>query len=157
FGIVPALVSSRPSKLNERGETGSREARPIRALLIASEVALSIVLVVGAALLVRSFLRLQDVDPGFRPEHVVTFTLTLPSARYPSSADRLRTFQEIDRRLRAQRGVDTVGATSTLALRGYTWTGDATVEGRAIDDYERELRHVSVTPGYFEAMGTRLL
>src|SRR6185436_8272750 len=96
-------------------------------------------------------------DPGFDQEHVITFTLSLPPARYPTNADRLRAFEEIDRRLREQPGVQAAGAVSTLALRGFTWTGDATVEGRAASDYERELRHKSVLPGYFKAMGIPLL
>ena len=87
----------------------------------------------------------------------MTFKVTLPSARYPKDDDRMRMFAAIEERLRDLPGVEAVGATSTLALRGYTYTGDATVEGRASDDYERELRHESVTPDYFRAMGVRLL
>jgi putative ABC transport system permease protein len=68
----------------------------------------------------------------------------------------MRVFAAVERQLRSQPGVDAAGATSTLALRGYTWTGDATIEGRGGDDYERELRHESVTPEYFRAMGTPL-
>jgi len=157
FGVVPALRVSRSHRLNERADGGSRDANTIRGLLIGAEVALSVVLVVGAVLLVRSLLRLQTVDPGFNPHGVVAFTLTLPNARYPTAADRRRAVEEIDRRLAAQAGVQAAGAVSTLALRGFTWTGDATIEGRAPADYERELRHKSVTPGYFAAMGIRLL
>jgi putative ABC transport system permease protein len=157
FGVLPALLSSQPGRLAERGDVASRDAGVLRNTLIAAEVALSIVLVVGAVLLGRSLLRLEAVDPGFDQEHVVTFTLSLPPARYPTSADRLRAFEEIERRLREQPGVQAVGAVSTLALRGFTWTGDATIEGRAVDDYERELRHKSVLPGYFTAMGISLL
>jgi putative ABC transport system permease protein len=157
FGVVPAVVAARTGHISERTETGSREARPLRNLLIASEVALSIVLVVGAVLLLRSLSRLRDVDPGFTQEHAVVFTLTLPAARYPDAAARLKGFQEIERRLAEQRGVQAVGATSTLALRGFTWTADSTVEGRAPTDYERETRHASTTRGYFTAMGIRLL
>jgi putative ABC transport system permease protein len=120
-------------------------------------VALSIVLVVGAVLLIRSLARLQDVDPGFNQEQAVAFTLTLPSARYADAPARFNTFREIERRLRDQPGVEAVGATSTLALRGFTWTGDSTVEGRAATDFERELRHASTTRDYFPAMGIRLL
>jgi predicted permease len=108
-------------------------------------------------LLVRSLLRLQTVDPGFDQHGVVAFTVTLPAARYPNAADRRRAIEEIDRRLGTQPGVKASGAVSTLALRGYTWTGDSTIEGRSPTDYERELRHKSVTPGYFAAMGIRLL
>ncbi len=157
FGVLPALASSTPERMNDRSATASRSTGTLRSLLVAVEVALSIVLVVGSMLLVRSLLRLQDVDPGFNADRVVAFTLTLPSARYQDSQARLLAFREIERRLREQAGVQAVGATSTLALRGFTWTGDSTVEGRAPTDYERELRHQSVTPDYFKTMGIRLL
>jgi len=157
FGVVPALTSSRPDRLNERADTGGRRASALRNALVAAEVALSVVLVVGAALLVRSLLRLQTVDPGFNQNQVVSFRIALPTARYADNAQRWRAFDAIERQLRQQPGMQGVGATSTLALRGFTWTGDATVEGRSATDYERELRHKSVTPGYFATMGIRLL
>jgi predicted permease len=157
FGVVPALTSSRSEQVTERSGSSSRDTRWLRNLLVTSEVALSIVLVVGAVLLLRSLGRLQDVDPGFAREHAVTFTMTLPSARYPDSPARFRAFTEIERRLREVPGVQAVGATSTLALRGFTWSGDTTIEGRAADDYERDSRHMSTTPGYFSAMRIRLL
>lgn len=157
FALVPALRSAAAGRLNERAEAASADTRLLRHVLIGAEVALSIVLVVGAALLVRSLMRLQAVDPGFEPASVVAFDVTLPPARYPNNVDRLRAFAALDRRLREQPGVQAAGATSTLALRGYTWTGDAWVEGRDQTDYERELRHKSVTPDYFRTMGIRLL
>ena len=157
FGVLPALLSSRADRLNERGEVASRDTRYLRGMLIAAEVALSIVLVVGAVLLGRSLVRLQAVDPGFDQNNVVTFTVSLPPARYTNAAERLRAFEEIDRRLREQPGVQAAGAVSTLALRGYTWSGDATIEGRPAPDFERELRHKSVTPDYFKTMNIRLL
>ena len=157
FGIAPALSTSRSGQVTERSESASRETRWLRHLLVTGEVALSIVLVVGAVLLLRSLGRLQDVDPGFAKEHAITFTMSLPAARYPNDAVRYRTFLELERRLREQPGVQAVGATSTLALRGFTWTGDTTIEGRAATDYERDTRHISMTPGYVGAMGIRLL
>ncbi|HZT75468.1 MAG TPA: ABC transporter permease [Vicinamibacterales bacterium] len=157
FGVIPALQSSTADRLQERSDAGSRESRATSTLLIAGEVALSVVLVAAAILLARSLLRLRAVDPGFDPDGAVAFTVTLPSARYPDAQTRLNAFEEIERRLRAEPAVEAVGATSTLALRGFTWTGDATVEGRAATDYERELRHNSVTPGYFAAMRIRLI
>src|SRR5262249_30798201 len=141
FGVVPALRLSRSQRLTERSEAGSREAQLVRSAFIGAEVALSVVLVVGAVLLVKSLLHLQTVDPGFDQRGVVAFTVTLPPARYPKPADRRVAFEEIDRRLAAQPGVHAAGAVSTLALRGFTWTGDSTIEGRAASDYERELRH----------------
>ena len=157
FGLLPALTSSRTDRLNDRSESSTRGARSMRDLLVACEVGLSVVLVVGAVLLVRSLIRLQQVDPGFNQEHVVTFTVSLPSVRYAEGAKRFLAFDAIERGLRENPAVQAVGATSTLALRGYTWTGDATVEGREPSDYERELRHESVTPGYVHAVGARLL
>jgi predicted permease len=157
FAVLPALRASTAGSLSERSDGTAGDTRLLRSVLIGAEVALSIVLVVGAVLLLRSLIRLQQVDPGFEPDNVVAFNVTLPSARYAKREDRLRALEEIDRRLREQPGVQAAGAASTLALRGFTWTGDSTIEGRSPTDYERELRHKSVTPGYFKAMAIRLL
>ena len=157
FGVLPALTSSRTDGLTERTANTSRDTSWARSLLVAGEVALSIVLVVGAVLLVRSLVRLNQVDPGFNQQNVVAFTLTLPSAKYANAVERLRAFEAIEQQLREQPGFQSVGAASTLALRGYTWTGDATIEGRAPTDYERDIRHKSVTPDYFKTMGIRLV
>jgi len=155
FAVLPAFRASAAERLAERG--ASVDTRLLRSVLVSAEVALSIVLVVGAVLLLRSLVQLQQVDPGFDAAHVTAFDVTLPSARYAKREDRLRAIEEIDRRLQEQPGIQAAGAVSTLALRGYTWTGDATVEGNDPAHYERELRHKSVTPGYFKAMGIRLL
>jgi putative ABC transport system permease protein len=157
FGIVPALSTSRSEQVTERSELATRETGGLRNLLVATEVALSIVLAVGAVLLLRSLGHLQDVDPGFAREHAISFTMTLPPARYADNVVRYRAFVEIERRLREQPGVQAVGATSTLALRGFTWSGDTTIEGRVATDYERDSRHMSMTPSYFSTMGIRLL
>ena len=157
FGVVPALRTSRIEQVVDRSETASRETGRLRDVLVATEVALSIVLAVGAVLLLRSLANLQDVDPGFAKEHAISFTMTLPSARYTDAAARYRAFSEIERRLRELPGVQAAGATSTLALRGFTWSGDTTIEGRSSTDYERDTRHMSTTPTYFSAMGIRLL
>jgi predicted permease len=157
FAIVPALAGTKTSGLTDRSEGASRHTGLLRSALVAGEVALSIVLIVTALLLVRSLLRMQEVDPGFKPDHVSAFTIALPQARYPDAAARLNAFRNIERRLGGVPGMQAVGASSSIALRSYTWTGDATVEGRAPTDYERELRHESVLPGYFRAMSIQLL
>jgi putative ABC transport system permease protein len=157
FGLAPALSSSRSDGLAERVDSGSRQTSRARDVLVALEVTLSVVLLVASTLLIRSLMRLQQVDPGFRPQQAVAFKVTLPRLRFPKDIDQMHAFEEIERRLRELPGVVSVGATSKIALRGYTWTGDATIEGRASDDYERELRHESVTPGYFTAAGIRLV
>jgi putative ABC transport system permease protein len=157
FGLAPAVSSSRADRLSMRTDTASRETTRARELLVACEVALAVVLLVGSILLSRTLFRLQQVDPGFRPDHLVSFMVSLPRARYPDDAAQARGFAEIERRLREVPGVDAVGGSSRIALRGTTFTSDATIEGRAPDDFERELRHQSVTPDYFRTMGVHLL
>ncbi len=157
FGVAPALMSSRADTLGDRSDVGVPTQSRARHVLVVAEVALAVVLVVGAGLLTRSLVLLERVDPGFRPAHAVAFQIQLPPARYPDDARVLAALEEIERRVAAQPGIEAVGSTSTLALKGYTWTGDATIEGRSPDDYERELRHESITPGYFAAIGVRLV
>ena len=157
FGILPAFTATRTESLNERSQSASAPARHARGVLIACEVALSVVLVAGAGLLVESLVRLERVNPGFNPEHVLTFSVVLPGARYPKDEQVVHFINEASRKLQAGPRVEAAGVSSGMALEGSVWTGDATLEGRAPDDYERELRHKSVTPGFFRAMGTPLL
>ncbi len=154
FGFAPAFRASRSAELNDRGQSAGVERRRTRGLLVASEVAMAVMLVIGAGLLVKSLLKLEQVNPGFNPDSVLTFKIQLPGARYPKDEQALKAFQDIQRKLESNPQVIAAGATSTAALQGFTWTGDATVEGRSGDDYERELRHKAVTPGYFRAMET---
>jgi putative ABC transport system permease protein len=156
FGVAPALASSRSEMLRDRSETVSRGGRSTRSALVACEVALSVVLVVGAGLLIRSLIRLESVNPGFNPDHAVSFDVLLPEIRYPKAEQVVRVIDGIENGLRKQSNVQAVGMSLALALRGAAWTGDATVEGRSGDDYERELRHNIVTPDYFRAVGTPL-
>ena len=156
FGLMPALTSSRVERLSLRTETASPPATRAREMLVACEVGLAVVLVVGSVLLARSLYRLEQVDPGFKAEHVVSFMISLPHPRYDDAAQE-QGFVEIERRLKQIPGVQAVGGTSALALRGTTYTSPATIEGRRPADYEQELRHKSVTPDYFRTMGIPLL
>ncbi|MGI8746020.1 MAG: ADOP family duplicated permease [Bryobacteraceae bacterium] len=157
FGVVPALASSRSDTLRDRSRITSRGNRSLRNILVACEVALSVLLVAGAGLLIRSLIRLENVDPGFNPDHAISFNILLPGVRYPKEEQVARFVQDLEQSVRAQPQVQAVGTSLTLALRGYAWTADATVEGRPNGEYERELRHNCVTPDYFRAMGTPLL
>jgi len=156
FGLMPALTSSRVERLSMRTETASPQATRAREMLVACEVGLAVVLVVGSVLLARSLYRLQQVDPGFKAEHVVSFLISLPHPRYDDAAQG-RGFVEIERRFKQIPGVQAVGGTSALALHGTTYTSTATIEGRPPADYQQELRHKSVTPDYFRTMGIPLL
>ncbi len=157
FGIVPALSSSRSETLATRTETTSRGGRSMRNVLVGAEVALSVVLVVGAGLLIRSLVRLESVDPGFVPDRAVSFEVLLPGSRYPKGDQVVRTIEEMENRIRKQPQIEAVGTTLAIPLRGSAWTGDATVEGRPAGEYERELRRNVITPDVFRAMGTPLL
>jgi putative ABC transport system permease protein len=159
FGLAPAWQSVR-SAPGDRLQDGSRSTTgsgvALRRALIAAEVALSVVLLVGAGLLVKSFIHLRAVNPGIETERALSFRVTLPSRRYNDNARVSGFYTEVVSRLRALSGVRAAGATVRLALEGYNWTGDLYVDGRP-DVWGRELRHKAVTPGYFEAAGIRLL
>ena len=155
FGLIPALQSSRSNpneflKEGERGSTGNRWRT--RSALVIAEVGLSLVLLVGAGLLVKSFSRLMKVNVGFDPDHLLTFNLALPS-----SADRVRQlafYEQVVQRLQALPGVQAVGAVSRLPLAGGNSSRSFNVPG-VEKDYSADIR-VS-TPDYFRAMGIPLL
>jgi putative ABC transport system permease protein len=155
FGLIPALQSSRSHpneslKEGERGSTGNRGRT--RSALVIAEVGLSLVLLVGAGLLVKSFARLMEVNAGFDPDHLLTFNLALPS-----SADRVRQlafYKQVVQRLQALPGVQAVGAVSRLPLSGGNSSRSFNVPG-VEKDYSADIR-VS-TPDYFRAMRIPLL
>jgi putative ABC transport system permease protein len=157
FGVVPAMASARSDALRVRGDTALKHRQSIQHLLVSFQVALSVLLVTGAVLLVRSLIRLERIDPGFDPRHAVSISLALPDIRYSNEEQIVRAVQEFERRLLDEPQIERVGTTLTLPLKGFAWSGDATVEARPTGEYERELRHNSVTPGYFNAIGTPVL
>ncbi|HSB12052.1 MAG TPA: ABC transporter permease [Blastocatellia bacterium] len=160
-GLFPAVQVARNEltdtlREGQKGIGGSRRAR-LRGILVVSEIALSFTLVIGAGLLIRSFNRLVQVDPGVDTNNVLTLRLQLPGTKYPEDRQQIAFFQEVEQRLGRLPGVQSVGATSRLPLQGYRWTGDATVDGRAPDDYLREVRHKPITTGYLHTMKIQLL
>ena len=132
FGLLPALRLSRPNlnvSLKEGGRGGGLHGRGLRNALMVSEVALAIVLLVGAGLLIRSFAKLLDVDPGYRAENLLTARISLPP-RYRDNSQRAQFYERILERLAALPGVDSVGVTSHLPLTGYNMGSTLRVEGR---------------------------
>lgn len=152
FGIGPALCNAGADSLHDHGESSRFSRRRARGLLVGAEVALAVVLVVCAGLLIRSFVRLENVDLGFRTAHTLSFRVDL-SEFVPSDQERARQYAEIERRLLEQPGVEATGATARPLLGGGAG-GEATV---TIHGRERRLRLELVTPGYFLAMRTPLL
>jgi putative ABC transport system permease protein len=162
FGLIPAWHAATPDpgrSLKEGGRsTEGARLSAIRGAVVASEVALALVLLVGAGLLVRSLARLQAVDPGFEASHVLTMSVSLPDSRYAVASRRAAFFAQLLERVGRLPGVTAAGAVSHLPLAGRGLSADVRPEHGApqsgalsIGDY------VSVTPGYFRAMGIPLL
>jgi predicted permease len=161
-GMLPALQSTR-GRLTRALRSGGRGAvgtggRRVRAGLVVAEMMLAVVLLIGAGLLIRSFMALTQVAPGFTPEHAMSFRVPMQGAEYgrPVIVQRV---DEIEARLRALPGVTAVGATNVLPLSGRGGLIDFQVEGAPPppDDVNQEIGIVSVTPDYFEAIGTPLV
>jgi putative ABC transport system permease protein len=160
FGLAPALQSARRAlraALGESGRTLTSRREGIRGALVVAEVALSLVLLTGAGLMLKSFLRMRAVDPGFRPENVLTMTVDLPESVYRNVSD-LKAFHERTlQKLSRVPGVSLVGAVNWLPLAGALTMGDFhRADGRPLPrDYTVDKPGVS--PGYFKTMGIRLL
>jgi putative ABC transport system permease protein len=155
FGLIPALQGSRsnPNESLKEGERGSTANRGrTRSALVIVEVGLSLVLLVGAGLLVKSFARLMEVNPGFDPDHLLTFSIGLPSSADPIR--QLAFYQQVLERLQSLPGVKAVGAVSRLPLAGGNSSRSFSVPGDA-NDYSADIR-VS-TADYFRTMGIPLL
>ncbi|MEW6208882.1 MAG: ABC transporter permease [Acidobacteriota bacterium] len=168
-GLAPALHSSKTDLTHalKEGASQSKSFRllQIKSLLIIAEVALSIVLLAGAGLLIRSFARLQSVDPGFNPRGVLTLALDLPDAKYPGNAQKVAFYQQVIERLKALPQAQYVGAINSLPL-GQSPTANLrfTLEGKASpektdrystgDDF---IGALAISPDYFLAMGVPLL
>jgi putative ABC transport system permease protein len=160
-GLTPALQSVQPrlaSALKEGGQKGATgQGRRVRGGLVVAEVSIALVLAAGAGLTARSFMRLQEVDPGFDPDKTLTLRVSLPREGYKEDARQRAFFERAEQLIGGLPGVAATGSTTLLPLKGYRWTGDMTIEGRPPEDYVREVRHKEITPGYFRAMGLPLL
>lgn len=157
FGLVPALQMSRTAagvtlKEGGRSSVGSG-GRWVRNALLVTEVALSLVLLVGAALLLKSFNKLTNVDPGFTSEGVLAFQVALPATAYPGDTNRLTFFDTLFERLAAATAVRQVGAVQTLPLRG-GFVLTFTIDGRppTANGDELSANHRVVTPDYFQTL-----
>src|SRR5580700_3092006 len=160
FGIVPALQQSR-GDLNEtlkdsgRGSSEGRGKGWIRSVLVISEVAMACVLLVGAGLLIRSFMRVLDVDLGFQPEHAATMRVD-PGPGYKTREQTNGYFSEVLRRAREVPGVNAAGLTDALPLgRNRTWCVAAKGQTYAKGEYPCEFIRI-VSEGYIRAMGVSL-
>jgi putative ABC transport system permease protein len=162
FGLAPAWQVSRAraaAVLKEGGRSSTTSgARWVRSSLLVVEVALSIVLLVGAALLLRSFAKITSVDPGFEPEGALAFQVSLPQAAYPQPPNRVEFFDRFFEKLGALPDVRAAGMVQTLPLRGgYTLSFDVSGRPPAEPGKGTSANHRVVSPGYFQALGIPLL
>jgi predicted permease len=162
FGLVPALRAARQD-LNRtlrasQSLSPTRVQLKLRSALVIAEVALALVLLIGAGLMMRSFVRLQKVEPGFEPAHALTFRVGLPLAGRPRVDSRLAFLGELERRLRALPGVTAVGFTSQLPL-----TGSGALRPYAFDDATARNWESATSdgrqasPDFFRAIDSRVL
>jgi putative ABC transport system permease protein len=171
FGLAPAIHISRPrlhDAMKEGGREGGdgRRGQQMRNVLVVSEIAFSLILLIGAGLAIRSFYRLLHVDPGFRTDHVLTMRMTLPALTYPTGPAVPRFFDQLLQGIRAMPGVEGAGAISQLPMGGVRSSGSVFVENSNEPVLQHtpqvpygyiEMDQIMVTPGYFEAMKTPVL
>ncbi len=164
FGLAPALRAVRGNLadgLRDRGtDTGGARGNKLRTTLVVSEVTLSLVLLIGAGLMLRSFAAIQRVDPGFDSKNAVTFTAPLPFIKYLSSQARATFVNQLGDRLATIPGVEAVGGVTPLPLAGgeqYA-VGSYGRIGGSDDEYRaNKADYKAVLPGYFEAMKIKLV
>jgi len=163
FGLAPVTHLSRADlngPLKQAGWTGTpgRTSQRFRDSLAAAQMAFSLVLLIGALLLIRSFIELRRIDLGFTPSDALTVRITLPLSAYAKDADAIRIIRILTRRLGDLPGVRSVGATRLLPLTGTIGNWSITQEGRPKRPGENPNGDWQVvTPGYFESMGIKLV
>ena len=165
FGLAPALHASKVN-LNEelsgaRGSSGGVRHNRTRALLVISEVTLSMVLLIGAGLMIQSFVSLLRVNPGFDAAHVISMRLTVPGAKYPQNSDVTAVYQQLQNRISAIPGVQSAGIINQLPSDAEKSEASFEIEGRPfMTDKEREdgiADYRMVSPSYFKTMGITML
>jgi putative ABC transport system permease protein len=161
FGLMPAFQMTRVNmneSLKEGGRSNSDTRQHVRSLIVSFEVALALVLLIGAGLVVRSILGVLSVDPGFRTENILTMRVLLSQANYPDGQRRLNFFNEVTQRVRALPGVQSVGLINNLPLSGTGMSSGFIIEGRPAPTAEADYitGYRVIRPTYFDTMGIRL-
>jgi putative ABC transport system permease protein len=163
FGLAPAFQASRLNPQESLKASGSTNAAVLRRfrlryVLVISEVALALMLLVGAGLLIKSFLLLHRVDPGLEPDHALTMRVALPAAKYPKGERMVAFYRELVQRVEALPGVKSAGVVSWLPTSGQHITTRFAIEGRPATPSGEELSsdYRVISPGYFRAAGATL-
>ena len=164
FGLAPAIQAARFNQIETLKE-GGRDAATggsgkwLRSVLVTAEVAISLVLLIGAGLLINSFLRLRSVDPGFRVDNLLTMKIVLPEPKYTDFERRSVFYENLVQRVQSLAGVRSAAVTTNLPLYRQGNSISVRIEGRPEPQPGQELIAVTriISPGYFETMGIPLL
>jgi putative ABC transport system permease protein len=165
FGLFPALQSSRPhlvDVLKEGGRSGAAGAKGqrVRSSLVVAEVALALILLIGAGLMMRSFMTLQRTDIGADPSSTLTFRVGLPESQFPDKEVPGRFFEQLIPKLASLPGVEAAGATTSLPASGNIENSAMILEGepepKQLQD-ARLMRSLAITPGFLQTARVRLL
>jgi putative ABC transport system permease protein len=163
FGLVPAVTGSRTDLVDAMKQGGALASAPrqtrIRATLVMAEIALAVILLVGSALLVRTFVSLSRVDPGFQPDNVLTFNIALRGPRYRVPGRSVEFFNELLTRIRSIPGVSAAGGAEFLPLSGMDASTPLFVDGQPnpAPGQDVHAHYRAVTAGYFQAIGMRVV
>ena len=161
FGLVPAVYASRPSLTESLKDSGARTTagaarNRLRNVMVVAEIALSLLLLVGAGLMMRSFVSLLESQPGFNRTNLVTFQLQLPFQRYPLEQSE-QFFETLSERVTEQPGIEKFGGSFPLPLSGRFWTNTYLPDNVPETDWgSLESDNHAVWPGYFESVGAQL-
>jgi putative ABC transport system permease protein len=164
FGLAPAWHARRLS-LNEslreggRGIAGMARVKRVRALLVMSEIALAVMLLVGAGLMLKSFQRLTDISPGFNTDNLLTMSVGLQFVRYQEDARQVAFFEQALQRIRSLPGVIAAGAATSLPPTYIQQSSGFTIEGKAVEPGKQlpTSIYIPATPGFVEALGLPLV
>ena len=163
FGLIPAFQVSKPDlnailRESGRAAAGSVHRQRVRTLLVIGQVGVSMLLLVAASLLIRSFIELQRVDPGFDPRHVLTMRVNLPAAKYGTNSEKNVFFRQAIEKLKATPGVRSAGAVLALPLESHTMAPVQIVGATPLPFNQRPVIYwQSITPDYFQTLQTRLV
>jgi predicted permease len=158
FGLAPALAATRldvNEALKESGrDAGGWRRNRVRSFLVVAEVALSLVLLVGAGLLLKSFVRLREINPGFKPDAVLTYSVALPTAQYGTPAEQTRFFQQLLTQTASAPGVNATAAIFPLPFSGDNARGNFEIEGRPVASESESPNALSyiISPDYLRAL-----
>jgi predicted permease len=164
FGLMPALGAARTNLVESLKESGQKSATGtshprLRSAFVVAQVALALELVIASGLLVRTFYHLLASDAGFRPEHVLTFEISLPTTKYPDRETIAHFYQQALPLLRSIPGVESVGITEAVPMGGATEAGVMRIVGRPLRKGDRPpiVNYTVISPGLFASLGTPIL